>query len=382
MTTKAMIENKRRLGVYIHIPFCRSKCLYCDFCSAPTRDSERISAYVKRLVEDIKSYKSDGEALVADTVYFGGGTPTLMSGGEFSSIMAAVRGRFEISDGAEITSECNPKTVDFEKLCAMRDAGINRLSIGMQSADGAELRALGRTHTFADVQDTVDMARRAGFHNISLDIMYGIPSQNMESLDSTLDAALSLDPEHLSLYALKIEEGTPFFAMQGGLNLPDEDLTADMYSHICERLAERGYNKYEISNFARAGLESRHNLKYWQYDDYWGFGASAHSFVCGKRIENSRDVEKYIAGESIICSEAEIGVDEQMNEYVMLAMRLSVGVDAKKFAERFGVSLCDTLGRRLEKFSPEYVIADNAGYRFTEKGFLVSNYILSEVLDF
>ena len=376
------MSEKRKLGIYIHIPFCRSKCLYCDFCSKPSRDKERISLYVKRLVEDIYSYETDGEYLPADTVYFGGGTPTLMSAAEYAMILSAVRDKFGIDANAEITSECNPKTVDGEKLEAMRKMGINRLSIGMQSGDDLCLKALGRAHTFADTAEAVKMAREAGFEDISLDIMYGIPNQTMEILADTLDKAISLAPKHLSLYALKIEEGTPFYKMQDRLTLPDDDTVADMYLYICDRLGKAEYNKYEISNFSKCGFESKHNLKYWLYDDYIGFGPAAHSFVLGERIENRADVDAYISGEDIVESKTEIPLTEQMNEYVMLRLRLACGVDVSEFNRKFSFDFEGAFGEKLKKFSPEFVNIRSGKYSFTQKGFLVSNYILSEVLDF
>ena len=381
MTTKDMAD-KRKSGIYIHIPFCRSKCLYCDFCSRPTRDGERIAAYVERLVEDIRSYKTDLDFLPADTVYFGGGTPTLMTGEQYRKILDAVRGRFGISPDAEITSECNPRTVDVEKLTSMREAGINRISMGMQSGNDGELKALGRAHTYADTVEAVGMIREAGFTNLSLDIMYGIPNQTLESLGDTLNRAISLSPEHLSLYALKIEEGTPFYKMQDGLSLPDDDTTADMYLYICDTLAGYEYNKYEISNFSRAGFESRHNLKYWEYEDYIGFGPAAHSFIGGRRVENLPDVDAYLRGEDIVGDVSDISLKEQMNEYVMLSMRLARGVDASDFYDRFGADFDVAFGEKFKKFSPEFVRIENGKYSFTEKGFLVSNYILSDALEF
>ena len=377
-----MADEKRKLGIYIHIPFCRSKCLYCDFCSKPSRDEEKIAQYVKRLVQDIKDYKTDVDYAPADTVYFGGGTPTLMMGEQFSEILSAVKERFKIADGAEISSECNPRTVDSKKLEAMLAAGVNRLSIGMQSGIDEELKKLGRAHKFSDVVHTVKMAREVGFSNISLDIMYGIPDQTKESLKETLIKAMELAPEHLSLYALKIEEGTPFYKMQDKLTLPDDDTTADMYLEICDYLAKNEYNKYEISNFSKVGFESRHNLKYWKYDDYIGFGPSAHSFVDGVRIENFPLVDEYISGEDIVCSATKIERTEQMNEYVMLSMRLATGVDVKIFKEKFGVDFFRIFGEKFKKFSPEFVRLENGSCAFTEKGFLVSNYILSECLQF
>lgn len=225
------------------------------------------------------------------------------------------------------------------------------------------------------------MARESGFDNISLDIMYGIPNQTADTLKETLDKAISLSSEHLSLYALKIEDGTPFCKMQDKLSLPDEDTVADMYLYICDRLQKNEYNKYEISNFAKIGFESRHNLKYWNYDDYIGFGPSAHSFVGNCRIENSCDTDAYIRGEDIVESSTVISESERMNEYVMLSMRLARGVDIADFKKRFGADF-DGFAEKFKKFSPEFVTLDLGRCAFTEKGFLVSNYILSECLEF
>ena len=376
------MTDKRKIGIYIHIPFCRSKCLYCDFCSKPTRDSERISAYVDRLIEDIRAYKTDVEIMPADTVYFGGGTPTLMTAQQYGRILDAVRERFGIFPNAEITSECNPRTVDLEKLKEMKAVGVNRISMGMQSGDDGELKALDRAHTYKDASDAVKMVREAGFSNLSLDIMYGIPNQTKESLRDTVEKAVALSPEHLSLYALKVEEGTPFYDMMDKLSLPDDDTVADMYTYICDTLEKNEYNKYEISNFARLGFESRHNLKYWEYEDYIGFGPAAHSFIGGKRIENLSDVDTYLCGEDIVGAINEIPLREQANEYVMLSMRLARGVDTADFKKRFSLDFEKEFGEGFKKYFPEFVLVENGRYSFTEKGFLVSNYILSDALEF
>ena len=343
-----------------------------------------MDKYAERLVSDILSFKSpDGvDYLPADTVYFGGGTPTLLEPYHLKKILCAIRERFGISDNAEISAECNPKTADFDKLCALRGLGINRLSIGMQSSDNDELKALGRIHTFEDCKNTFAAARRVGFENISLDLMYGIPGQTRDSFKKSLADVMSLEPNHISSYALKIEEGTPFYKLKDELILPCEDDVCAMYEDMCKALMDNGYNKYEISNFAKSGFESKHNLRYWTYEDYVGFGVAAHSFVGGERIENSRDFEGYIRGENIEASRDKISPDEQKNEYVMLRMRLSDGVDIKEFEGRFGSDFDLEFGYGFKKFSPEFVEITERFCRFTEKGFFVSNYILSEVLNF
>ena len=377
-------DNFKKIGIYIHVPFCQSKCLYCDFCSFPQISREKIDLYVDRLVSDILNFKNPEGVnyLPADTVYFGGGTPTLLEPYHFEAILTAIRQRFGISDNAEITTECNPKTADYEKLSKLRELGINRLSIGAQSSNGNELEALGRIHSFEDCKSIVESARRAGFENISLDLMYGIPNQTRDSFNKSLDDVMSLNPNHISSYALKIEEGTPFFRQKDKLTLPDEDEVCLMYEDMCRILSESGYNKYEISNFAKSGYESKHNLKYWTYEDYIGFGIAAHSFIGGERIENSRDFDGYINHRNVEASREKISFDEQKNEYLMLRMRLSDGVDIEDFEKRFDCDFFSEFGVGFKKFSPEFVRLTKKSCRFTEKGFFVSNYILSEVLNF
>ena len=319
---------------------------------------------------------------IADTVYVGGGTPTMLTPEQFERLLCAVKRNFGISEGAEITAEANPKTADREKLSGMRRAGINRLSIGMQSTHDNELRSLGRIHNFADFERIFGDAREVGFDNISADLMYGIPEQTGESFAESVKRLVSLSPEHISSYCLTVEEGTNFYRRRDSLSLPDEDTVAQMYREMSSILSENGYNKYEISNFAREGRESRHNLKYWEYDDYIGIGPAAHSFFSGVRSAHSRDIEGYIKGEDITESADIIEGDEAIAEYVMLAMRLKNGVDIARFNARFGVDFKGKFGARFEKFAPEYVYLDENVCRFEDEGFFVSNHILSEALDF
>ncbi len=369
-----------KVGIYIHVPFCRSKCYYCDFCSRTRADDDIKSLYVKRLCAEIADVAKtvDGARPIADTVYFGGGTPTLLSPSQLEEILYAVELNFGIENGAEITAETNPKTGDGKMLKNMRSIGINRLSIGMQSVHDNELRALGRIHSFADFQNVFSDARDAGFDNISADLMYGIPEQTKESFFESLRTVQSLSPEHISSYSLTVEEGTPFWRRREGLVLPDEDKVSDMYLMMSETLREGGYEKYEISNFAHKSKESRHNLKYWRREDYLGFGPAAHSFFDGVRSAHSRDIEGYLRGENIIESSEKIIGDEAMDEYVMLGMRLSEGIDIKKFNSIFGTDFYKRYGSTFSRFAPDYVCIDSESCRFTDKGMLVSNYILSE----
>ena len=370
----------KKVGIYVHVPFCKSKCYYCDFCSKTRADEETKSLYVKRLCEEISEISKliGDERPMADTVYFGGGTPTLLSPSQFELILGAIEHNFGIENGAEITAETNPKTADGEKLKNMRSVGINRLSIGMQSVHNNELRALGRIHTYEDFQKTFSDARNAGFENISADLMYGIPEQSKKSFEASVKTLAELDPEHISSYSLTVEEGTPFWNRRESLLLPDEDTVGEMYLMMGDILRSYGYEKYEISNFSHKGRESRHNLKYWERREYLGFGSAAHSFFKDVRFAHSRDIEAYLRGEKIIESVDEIPQQEAMDEYVMLGMRLSKGLNAPEFDRLFGVSFDERYGNVFKRFSPEFITVENGNYRFTDKGMLVSNYILSE----
>lgn len=370
-----------KLGLYIHVPFCLKKCLYCDFCSFPTYSEELMDGYVRRLSSDIERYSGDFGGVV-DTVYFGGGTPTLLKERHFDSIFETINNNYTVDSGAEISCECNPATVNREYLKSIRKAGINRLSIGLQSANDIELKALGRAHSFADFLKTYEDARCAGFDNVSLDLMYGIPEQTLASFSATLAKVCEIAPEHISAYALKIEDGTPFGKAKETLSLPDEDTECDMYALCNEALAQSGYQRYEISNFARPGFESRHNIKYWQGDDYLGFGVAAHSYFKGKRHSNSRDIAAYVRGEDITEERRAIPKKEQMTEYVMLRMRMSSGICRSDFKARFGVSLEEFCGELSRYVTLGFMTDDGERVAFTERGIFVSNTILSDILDF
>ena len=297
-------------------------------------------------------------------------------------VLLKISDSFGIDGGAEITIEANPKTANLQKLCDIRSLGINRLSIGMQSTHDPELKALGRIHTFEDFCSTYSDARRAGFDNISADLMYGIPNQTGDSFARSVETLAGLDPEHISSYCLTIEEGTPFDRMRDKLILPDEDTVADMYSSLTDILEKHGYGKYEISNFAHKGYESRHNIKYWRLDDYLGFGPAAYSCFGGVRFGHTRDIEAYISGKNTYCEVCPTDRSEQMNEYVMLGMRLAEGINVSDFKARFGEDFESRFGLKLKKYAPEHVYCDSLTYRFTKSGMFVSNFILSDVLDF
>lgn len=376
-----------KVGIYIHVPFCLSKCYYCDFCSISRAGDEEKERYVDRLCAEIRLVGERirdkfGKTPMADTVYFGGGTPSLLTPEQIGRLLLCVSDNFGIAHDSEITLETNPKSVDRQKLCELRGAGVNRLSIGMQSVHDAELRALGRIHGYRDFSDTYNDARAAGFDNVSVDLMYGIPNQTRESFCESVKSLASLSPDHISSYSLTIEENTVFHRRRNELILPDEDTVADMYSDMARILEDHGYKKYEISNFAHKGRESKHNLKYWNYDAYLGFGAAAHSFFDGVRYSHSDDISAYMDGKPIYESVQRLSEKEQMNEYVMLAMRLVRGVDKLEFKKRFGRDFDTGFGQKFSRYVPGYVQMDSDNCSFCDSGMFISNYILADVLEF
>lgn len=376
-----MKKSDPTAGLYLHIPFCRRKCLYCDFCSYAGMGADTVEAYVNRLCDELICRSATVKNHTFDTVYFGGGTPTLLSPVQFSRLLDTARSHVALTPDAEITTECNPATVDGHALASLRRAGINRLSIGMQSAADEELRALGRIHTHADTVATVRAARAAGFDNLSLDLMYGIPSQTRDSFARTLDAALSLSPEHVSAYSLILEEGTPFWDVQDTLPLPDEDAVCDMTADALSVLRGAGYERYEISNFALPGRASRHNLHYWRMDDYLGVGIAAHSLVGGVRLQNRPDLAAYLGGEDVSEQEEGLTPAAAMDETLMLGLRLSEGVDKSAFLSRFGMSLDERYGHKTARFVHLGLLVDTPDRLFlTDDGMAVSNTILSDIL--
>ncbi len=373
----------KTLGLYIHIPFCRSKCLYCDFCSLPNPEKTKMQAYGEALCRDLQARTQDAAAYTVDTVYVGGGTPTVLPIETLTEILRTVHRCYRVSPDAEITAECNPKTGDADYFYAMRRAGFNRLSIGLQSAHKAELRALGRIHSFSDFEDTVADARRAGFENISADVMSGIPNQTPQSYSQTLERLIALAPSHISAYGLTVEEDTPFGRMGERLVLPDEEAARQMYFEGALLLEAAGYRQYEISNFARAGYESRHNLKYWNCEEYLGFGVAAYSDFGGARFGNGRSVDAYIKGENVEIEREYPSENDRINEYVMLRMRLREGVREDTFRRRFGRSFLPLFGAQLSAYEKSGLVClDDGGAALTREGMYVSNAILSEILNF
>lgn len=362
------------IGLYVHIPFCVRKCRYCDFCSGtPTGDD--IERYIDSLEAECRRYYKDARPSV-DTVFFGGGTPSILSTEQFSRVFKIIENSFDLSSVSELTVEVNPGTVTREKAELYRSLGINRISIGLQSIHENELKMLGRIHSYSDFLATYGMFSELGFLNISVDLMYGIPEQTKDSFRQTLRSVVALSPKHISAYGLIVEPGTPFYEMRESLPLPDEDTERDMYDLACGMLGDAGYSHYEISNYARPGAECKHNLKYWRCEEYIGIGAAAHSYYLGTRFENSCDVPNYnrVAG-------IEIFGEDAAYEYAMMRLRLREGICLSEYRERFGVDF--TLGK--EKILSEYermgllVLEDDRLY-LSEAGFYLSNSVLVSIL--
>ncbi len=380
---KSNEKAPRNLGLYIHIPFCRTKCLYCDFCSFVSRDENEREEYVNALICEIKARKT--REYTVDTVYFGGGTPSLLSAYQVGRILSSIRENFVLDDNVEITLECNPMTHlsdGKEYFSALRELGVNRLSLGIQSAVDGELKLMGRRHSFDEAKRTFLDAHESGFENISIDLMFGIPSQTLESLEYSLEQFVSLGAEHISIYSLQLEEGTPLYRMKEKYTLADDDMAADMYERVVAFMKGAGYAHYEISNFAKEGRESKHNSKYWRLDKYLGLGLAAHSDFAGKRQENTCDMQKYLVGKWLE-NESAISESEREFEFIMLGLRTKVGISKSEFFARFGIDFDEKYGKKIEIFEKMgYLQQDVERLSLNERGFEVSNSILEEILDF
>ena len=373
-----------KLGIYIHIPFCRSKCDYCDFYSLSGREG-RMDHYQKALLAHLRETAPLAQGIPVDSVYFGGGTPSFYGAKRLKELLATLHKLFQIEKDAEITVECNPDSVDLRALRTLRKAGVNRLSLGMQSAQAEELAAIHRIHTPQQTDQAAGLARKAKFNNLSLDLIYGLPGQSMESWKKSVEAALSLSPEHLSCYGLKVEPGTPLDGrVTRGEVLPDDDAQADMYLWTVERLAQAGYPQYEISNFARPGFQSRHNLKYWMGKPYIGFGPGAHSDFGGRRYSFVRDLDRYITGilggGAVIDDSELIPHRERGSEYLMLRLRTVRGIEEWEYRREFSLNF-DPLEQKLEEYERQgWAVKKDRRWHLTPKGFLVSNQLIGDLL--
>ncbi len=377
--------NKTPLGIYIHVPFCRSKCQYCDFYSLATKDDSLIDGFLDAVCDHIKEAGELAPGYKVDTVYFGGGTPSFFGGDGMAEILNTIRRNFDVVSDAEITFEANPDSVSDRLLRRLRAEGFNRASLGIQSDSDEMLKKLGRPHTYAQAVSAYQKIRKAGFRNVSVDLMYGLPGQSLQDWLSTLDTVLRLLPEHISCYGLKIEEGTPFWGMRDVLNLPGDDEQAQMYLSAVEALRSRGFRQYEISNFCRKGMISRHNMKYWTGGEYLGFGPSASSDFAGKRYTLKRDLQAYINGirdgGDIMEDIQEIPLRERAGEYLMLRLRTSVGIAAQEYEKAFLLPFAP-LEEVLEKHRRYYhtTQTDTGRWVLTPRGYLVSNDVITDLL--
>ena len=387
------------VSLYLHFPFCERKCRYCDFLSGPAGDETR-EEYIGLLYREIEQRAGEINAaekntVAVDTIFIGGGTPSLMTPAQAVRVMDTIRRCYHVLPDAEISMEVNPGTVDPEKLRGFKAAGINRLSIGVQSFDDSELRLLGRIHTAAEARETFLAAREAGFDNINLDLMSALPGQNIETWSRTLEEAVSLGPEHISAYSLIIEEGTPLASLLDAGKLPDlpsEEEDRRMYHFTKQYLASKGYRRYEISNYAREGYECRHNCGYWTGHEYLGLGLGASSYLDGERFKNPDEMDEYRkavmklndhnSAETLQCERQKLTQKDCMEEFMFLGLRMTDGVSEREFERRFGVNPEDIFGSVLHRHLEQNVICRTPDHRIslTEYGLDVANYVMADYL--
>lgn len=376
--------SDKKLGIYVHIPFCRRKCRYCDFLSA-SYDEEVRKQYVDALIAEIENSAEDFRDYETDTVFIGGGTPSLLEAEQAAGIMAALRKNYNMAGYVECTIECNPGTISAEKADRWLDSGINRLSLGLQSANDNELKELGRIHTAEEFLDSFLLARNCGFMNINIDLMSALPYQTMESFCSSLRSAAGLAPEHLSVYSLIVEENTPLYdwIYAGNENsLPDEETEREMYYETRRILKEYGYERYEVSNYAKKGYECRHNLGYWERKDYAGFGLGAASLKENRRYNNLSDMKEYIRCSGKAKTNVErLSVKDQMAEFMFLGLRKTAGISREQFAKNFGTDyecIYGEVTKELQKKGLLEIKGDSV--ILTDTGIDLSNMVLAEFL--
>ena len=378
-------KNKTPLGIYIHVPFCRSKCEYCDFYSVTSKDSRLMDDYLRAVCTHIREAGMLAPGYLVDTVYFGGGTPSFFGAEGMIAILTAVRKNFRVASSAEITFEANPDSVSDRLLKRLRSEGFNRVSLGIQCDDDNILKKIGRPHNYAQAVSAVQRIRKAGFRNLSVDLMYGLPGQTLDAWKKTLKNVLQLNPEHISCYGLKVEAGTPLADYAEFCNLADDDTQADMYLAAIDILQSKGFRQYEISNFCRKGQVSRHNLKYWTGGEYLGFGPDASSDFAGRRFAALRDIHGYIdgifSGGQVLREVQEVPSRERAGEYLMMRLRTASGIDPKEYEQKFLLPFRD-LDRALQQFRERGLAAKtyDGRWRLTPQGFLISNTILTDLL--
>lgn len=383
------MKSRKHLGIYIHIPFCMRKCIYCDFLSAPA-DQETQAAYVHALIREINSVGRQKADCLRDyevhSVFFGGGTPSIISAEAIMQILETLRAHFTFLPEAEITIECNPGTLTAQKAQLYKQAGINRISFGAQAADNDMLRLLERIHTAETFEESMNIARDAGFHNINVDVMSALPGQTVLGYENSLKRILTYAPEHISAYSLIVEEDTPLYRhLKEYPPLPDEDAEREMYYLTRELLEDAGYRQYEISNYAKPGFACRHNLSYWERHDYLGFGIGAASLFEGYRMSNIRELQEYIkrAGNSCVVAEnTKLTPQACMEEFMFLGLRKTAGIDGADFMREFGKRIESVYGEVLEKYIRMGLIEkrDKSVYRLSLRGMDVSNIIFADFL--
>lgn len=383
------MKRNRELELYIHIPFCVKKCAYCDFLSG-SANQDKVESYVEALIREIYAHQEIGKESLVTTIFFGGGTPSILEESQFERISGALQDVFAIKDGAEITIEANPGTVTKEKLATYRRCGVNRISFGLQSTENEELKLLGRIHTYEEFLESFQLAKDAGFENINVDLISAIPKQTVQSWEKTLTRILELEPEHISAYSLIVEEGTPFAkeygrGCLGEKDLPSEEEEREIYQRTKELLEDAGYHRYEISNYAKEGKECQHNLGYWERKEYLGLGLGAASLINNTRYHNTENLEDYIRhAQQLEVIQKEIQIlskTEQMEEFIFLGLRKMEGISELEFEKQFGNTIETSYGKQLARFLQEGLLERaNGNIRLTERGIDVSNYIFAEFL--
>ncbi len=381
-----MMSEKKELEIYIHIPFCVRKCQYCDFLSGPAEE-ETKAQYMEALCREIEGKGSKYGEYEVSSIFLGGGTPTAVKAELLCRVLRLVKEKFDVKPEAEITIEMNPGTVTKDALNLYKNAGINRVSLGLQSTDNKELQSLGRIHTYEQFLETYKLVREAGFENVNIDLMSALPEQDLESYSLSLEKVTHLTPppEHISAYSLIVEEGTPFYEAyeQGKLDLPSEDVERDMYHLTKAYLKEQGYERYEISNYAKPGKECAHNIGYWQRKNYVGFGIGAASLIENQRFSNGEEVQEYLKNPCECERNHQIlSIEEQMEEYLFLGLRMCRGVSAKGFEECFDRTLEEVYGAVIEKHIKNgLLVKSDEWLRLTEAGMDVSNYVMADFLE-
>lgn len=381
---------KQPVSLYFHIPFCKVKCIYCDFYSVVRRDNQ-IPLFTESLIREFQNAPPPADKYDSiKTIYFGGGTPSMLSGRQLEKILTAVTDHLPLQEGAEITLEVNPGEVDVERLSAYHSIGVNRVSLGLQSFDNAQLERLGRLHRREHNIPSIEMARKSGFENINVDLIFHLPEQSLEDFSSDLTQMLALDTEHISIYSLTVEEGTPLFqyVRDGRISMTPDDLDAEMYRHLCQKMQEAGFDHYEVSNFGKPGFHSEHNSNYWDRSHYYSYGPSAHSYNGEMRWWNVRDLSEYFLlvqeGRNPVAEREVITPDLKRNEYFLTRLRTWNGVHFAEWEEEFGEPFPKPVFNyflQVNDEHPAWIQMGEHGFRLTEEGWLFNDYIVGRCVD-